>query len=32
MRRDLQLSFEGIRTWSSRERVNLVKIEDLRCV
>lgn len=30
MRRDMQLSFEGIRTWSSRERVNLVKIEDLK--
>ena len=30
MRRDRQLSFENIRTWSSHERVNLVKIEDLK--
>lgn len=30
MRRDMQLSFEGIRTWSATERVNLVKVEDLK--
>ena len=30
MRRDRQLGFENIRTWSSHERVNLVKIEDLK--
>lgn len=30
MRRDMQLDFGAIRTWSSRERVNLVKIEDLK--
>ena len=30
MRRDEQLDFSGIRTWSARERVNIVKIEDLK--
>ena len=30
MRRDEQLDFSGIRTWSSRDRVNIVKIEDLK--
>ncbi len=29
MRRDEQLDFSGIRTWSARERTNIVKIEDL---
>ena len=30
MRRDEQLDFSGIRTWSACERVNIVKIEDLK--
>lgn len=30
MRRDEQLDFSGIRTWSARDRVNIVKIEDLK--
>ncbi len=30
MRRDEQLDFSGIHTWSSRNRVNIVKIEDLK--
>ena len=30
MRRDMQLSFASVHTYSSHERVNLVKIEDLK--